>query len=179
MSRRGFLGAASQLGRDNRGTTAIEFALVAMPFLTILFGIIAAGLFFFVTFSMENAVERASRLIRTGQAQLNGMKTDEFKLRVCEHTPGFVDCANKLRVNVQRFTTFAGVVNAQCTDTDGNLIPEPAPTNVPGNAGDVILVTVCYEWELAGYIPFLEVGKMPNGSALIQAATTFRTEPFQ
>jgi hypothetical protein len=39
-------------------------------------------------------------------------------------------------------------------------------------------VTVCYEWELAGKIPFLNLANMANGSALIQASTTFRTEPY-
>ena len=59
--------------RDERGFTAVEFAMVAMPFLMLLFGTIGIGLFFFTTFSLENAVEQASRQIRTGQAQLAGM----------------------------------------------------------------------------------------------------------
>jgi Flp pilus assembly protein TadG len=43
---------------DTAGVTAVEFAMVAVPFLMLLFGIITVGLFFFTTFSLENAVER-------------------------------------------------------------------------------------------------------------------------
>jgi hypothetical protein len=41
-----------------------------------------------------------------------------------------------------------------------------------------VLIWVCYEWSLASKIPYLNLGNMGNGSRLIQAATTFRTEPF-
>lgn len=164
--------------RDERGFTAVEFAMVALPFLMLLFGTIAVGLYFFTTFTLENAVEKAARQIRTGQAQTSGKTTAQFKSDVCSFAPGYVDCANKLRVNVAAFSSFGGIVAPSCTDTGGNLIPEPAPTAVPGAAGDVVLVTVCYEWELAGALPFLKLGDMQNGSAMIQASTTFRTEPY-
>lgn len=165
---------------DDRGVTAIEFAMVATPFLMLLFGIIAVGLYFFVTFSLENAVEQAARLIRTGQAQTSTppMTTAQFKTEVCNNAPSFVDCTNNLRVNVVTAGSFSGLTPPSCVDGGGSLIPEPTSANVPGAAGDAVLVTVCYEWELAGKMPFLKLGKMANGSALIQAATTFRTEPY-
>lgn len=163
---------------DQRGVTAVEFAIVAVPFLMMLFGIITVGLFFFTTFSLENAVERAARLIRTGQVQESGMTTEEFKEEVCARAPAYVDCAGKLRVNVQSFASFANIVTPSCVDNGGNLVPPAGTTYSPGDAGEVVLVTVCYEWELAGSLPFLSVGNMPNGSALIQASTTFRTEPY-
>jgi Flp pilus assembly protein TadG len=163
---------------DEGGVTAIEFAMVAVPFLMLLFGIITVGLFFFTTFSLENAVERAARLIRTGQVQESGMTADQFKQEVCEHAPAYVDCAGKMRVNVQNFTNFANVATPSCVDNGGNLVPPAGTSYSPGGSGEVVLVTVCYEWELAGNMPFLTVGSMSNGSALIQASTTFRTEPY-
>ena len=168
-----------RLRDDESGVTAIEFGMVAVPFLMFVFGIISLGLFFFVTFSLENGVEQAARLVRTGQAQTANMTTDEFKQRVCDQLPTFVDCTNKLRVSVVEFTTFAGISEPQCTDAGGSLIPEGAAANVPGAAGQVVLVTACYEWGLAGEMPFLKLGNMGNGAALIRASTTFRTEPFE
>jgi Flp pilus assembly protein TadG len=163
---------------DQSGFTAVEFAMVALPFLMLLFGIIAIGLFFFTTFSLENAVEGAARLIRTGQAQENGMTADQFKQEVCNRAPSFVDCTGKMRVNVQNFTDFGNIVTPSCVDSGGNLLPPNGTNYSLGGSGEVVLVTVCYEWELAAKIPFLSVGNMPNGSALIQASTTFRTEPY-
>ncbi len=163
---------------DQRGAMAIEFAMVVMPFVTLLFGTIAVGMYYFVTFSLENAVEQAARQIRTGQAQLANMTKNQFKSNVCGKAPGFIDCTNYLRVNVIEYTDFASVASPTCLDQQGKLINDPADDPVPGDAGNVVLVIVCYEWKLAGMLPFLKLGSMNNGSSLIQAATTFRTEPF-
>jgi Flp pilus assembly protein TadG len=171
---------ASRFYRDENGFTAVEFAMVSMPFLMLLFGTIAVGLFFFTTFSLENAVEKASRQIRTGQAQTAGKTTSQFKADVCALAPSFVDCTSNLRVNVVSSASFSGAAGSigSCVDGGGALIPDPTPTTVPGAAGDVVLVTVCYEWEMTKILPFIDLGNMGSGSRLIQASTTFRTEPY-
>lgn len=165
--------------RDRSGTTAIEFAFVAGPFLMLLFGILGVGLYFFTTFSLENAVEQTGRLIRTGQVQQGGMTAEQFKEKVCELAPAFVDCVGKLRVNVLNFPDSAAIgpgTTPQCLDSGGNLAD--ATSYAPGEADQVVLIWVCYEWALANKIPYLNLGDMANGSRLIQAATTFRTEPY-
>jgi Flp pilus assembly pilin Flp len=177
-ARSGAARSVGALGADDRGATAIEFAMVAVPFLMLAFGIIAVGLYFFTTFALENAVEQTARLIRTGQAQESGMTKDQFKQEVCSRAPGYVDCDGKLRVNVQSWAEFANIAPPSCTDAGGDLVPKEGTSYRPGAASEVVLVTVCYEWELADKIPFLKLGNMANGSALIQAATTFRTEPY-
>ena len=166
-------------GCDLSGTTAIEFAFVAGPFLMLLFGIMVVGLFFFTTFSLENAVERTGRLIRTGQVQQGGMTEQQFKEKVCELTPAFVDCVNKLRVNVLNFPDSEAIGPAtipQCLDAGGNL--SDVTTYAPGDADQVVLIWVCFEWSVASKLPYINLGNMSNGSRLIQAATTFRTEPY-
>ena len=170
---------ASRLAKDTRGVTAIEFAAVGPPFLAMLFGILAVALFFFTTFSLENAVEQAERMIRTGQVQKDGLSADDFKAEVCKHVAPYVKCDSKMRVNVDSYQSFGDVVTPSCTDSGGNLIPPAETLFRTGASSEVVLVTVCYEWELAGKIPFLQVGDMANGSALIQASTTFRTEPYE
>jgi len=166
--------------RNEDGFTAVEFGMVAMPFMMLLFGTIAVGLFFFTTFSLENAVEKAARQIRTGQAQMADRTTTQFKQDVCDQAPAFIDCAGKLRVQVISNPSFSGAAGAitPCIDSGGDLIPDPANKDVPGDAGDVVLVTVCYEWDMTKVLPFLDLGNMGNGSRLNQASTTFRTEPY-
>jgi hypothetical protein len=164
---------------DRSGTTAIEFAFVAGPFLMLLFGILGVGLYFFTTFSLENAVEQTGRLIRTGQVQQGGMTAEQFKQQVCDLAPAFVDCVNKLRVNVLNYPDSAAIGPGsipECLDAGGNL--SSVTTFTPGEADQVVLIWVCYEWALANKIPYLNLGNMANGSRLIQAATTFRTEPY-
>jgi Flp pilus assembly protein TadG len=175
-------GPIEVLRRDERGVTAVEFGFVAMPFLMMLFGIIAVGLFFFTTFSLENAVEQASRPLRTGEALTSvPVKTKEqFKQDVCNLMYGMIDCTGKLRVNVQQYNVGDAIVPPACIDAGGSLVGDPAdPTNnVPGAANKIMLVTACLQWDLAGKIPFLTLTSMSNGAALIQASTTFKIEPF-
>lgn len=163
---------------DETGATAIEFALVSLPFLMLLFGIIAVGLFFFTTFSTENAVEQASRPIRTGEAQAAGLTKDQFKTNVCSFLPAYVDCLNKLRVNVQSYNVGQAIVAPACIDAGGALVPPAGTPFAMGAQNQIMLVTACLEWTLAGQIPFLTIGTMANGAALIQASTTFKIEPY-
>jgi Flp pilus assembly pilin Flp len=169
---------------DVSGVTAVEFGMVAWPFIVMLFGIIAVGLYFFTTFALENAVEQASRLLRTGQAQTAnngaGITSTQFKTKVCEFLPGFIDC-NKVQVNVKSFPDTTNITPAElptCLGADGNLSGVTEYT--PGGASEVVLVWVCYEWELAGKVAnsWFSLGDMSNGSRLIQATTVFRTEPY-
>lgn len=179
LPRRPVVLPAGEWLRDSRGTTAIEFAMVGLPFFMLLLGTITVGLFFFTTFTLENAVEQASRLIRVGEVQQSGMNATQFKQEVCNHVPAFIDCDGKMRVNVQSYSDFAYIITPSCTDAEGGLI---APEDTAYNAGassDVVLVTVCYEWDLAGQLPFIELGSMSSGAALIQASSTFRTEPYE
>ena len=173
-----------RFGRDTCGTTAVEFGLVGVPFLMMCFGVITTGLHFLTLYSLENAVDRAGRLIRTGQAQQSNMTVSAFKNQICSQVASYMDCQNKLKVHVQSWTDFASVVPKACLDSGGNLAGSSgaATDNIgdsSGGAGAVVLITSCYEWELAAHLPFLRLGKMGNGSALIQASTTFRTEPYQ
>jgi Flp pilus assembly protein TadG len=144
-----------------------------------MFGIIAVGLHFFAVFSLENAVEQASRPIRTGQAQQAGMTKEQFKQSVCDLSPSIMKC-DLMRVSVVEAVGSSPVIPS-CTDAGGNLVPPPpttAPNPNPAPSVNVV-VTVCYEWELPGTIPFLKIGSMSNGSSLLQASTSFKTEPYQ
>lgn len=175
---------------DDRGTTAVEFAMVIGPFLFLLFGIISTGFYFFIVFSLEHAVESAARVIRTGQAQSqtpNPMTVSEFKNLICAKLPPFMDCTggtNKIRVNVQSFAGYAAIAPPACVDGSGNLIPDASQVYNPGGASIPVLVSVCYEWEMSQ--AFLNVpywisptkSKMNNGSTMIQASTAFTTEPY-
>ena len=195
---RGHTKLLGRLRRNEDGTTAIEFGFVAAPFFMLLFGIISIGFYYFTLFSLENAVEEASRLMRTGQAQ-NGtftggtagtpMTAAQFKTLVCGKLPPYMSCAtaaNKVRVQVQNFNNFAAVTIPSCVDGGGALIDDNSAAFAPGAASTVTLVTVCYEWELPNAMPkdwWLRpqqgnANTLSNGSSLMQAATTFVTEPF-
>ena len=172
---------------DQSGFTAVEFALVALPFVALLFGTISVCLYFFTNFTMENAVWQASRAIRTGQFQqgqgaYSGMATSEdrkkaFKQALCAKAPPYIDC-NKAIIMVQSNSGGFGSITQPVCATDGTMIDQSKAEFNAGGASSVVLVTVCYPWSFGGRLPFISLNNMKDGSLLIQASVAFRTEPF-
>ena len=67
--------------RHQKGAAAVEFALVATPFLALLFAIIESALVFFAGQMLESAASDAGRMIMTGQAQLERGDFQKHDLR--------------------------------------------------------------------------------------------------
>jgi len=168
---------------DERGATAIEFGLVAMPFFMFVFGIIGIGLHYFTGSTLEHSVTAASRKIRTGQAQTGGMTVKQFKDTVLEQSGRFIQ-DDKLVIHLQTEKNWSEITPVKCLTADGKMRP-PTGSGTDkigqhaGGASDVVLITVCYEWELASVFWPLNLSDMASGAALLRAATTFRTEPYQ
>ncbi len=179
---------AARIGRNTDGFTAVEFALVIGPFLALLFAIMEVALVYFATFSLENATEQASRLIRTGQAQ--GFSASDFKNAVCDRVPVFMSCDDDMVVDVRTFPNLAAAAAGapDAVDDDKNLIDGFEQYNT-GGGGSIVLVNVYYHWKLFNALPdlgllltggkhSLGLGNLADGSRLITAATVFKNEPF-
>ncbi len=177
--------------KNNDGATAIEFAIVAGPFLAFIFGIITIGLHYLSTNSLEKAVYDASRQIRTGQAQQSGMTAKQFKDLVCNMSSPHLDCA-KLQVHLASYDNWSDVTPPSCINTTTKDLSSGISGTSPisgsvGGASKKVLVTVCYDWTLAKYLPFLlhdehgtaRFSPLKSGGMLMQAAAIFQTEPYE
>lgn len=161
--------------RDSRGATAIEFGIVAAPFFALMIAIIEVSLVYFANFNLENAVDQAGRLIRTGQAQQQGFSQGQFIQSICDNVSIMPGCASALQVDVKKFENFSGITLDEPLNGDGELRDDFGFD--PGNGGDVVVVRAFYEWDLIAAVPG-GLGNMANGSRLLVATTTFRNEPF-
>lgn len=186
------IGAFGQRFRKSReGVTAVEFGLVALPFLLFVLGIMAVGLQFFTINALDNAVETAARKIRTGEAQRAGMTLGEFKELVCDSGGHYIgsNCEH-VYVHVQSASNWAAIEPTACA-AGGSMTPQSNTTadlaDSSGGAEQVVLVTVCYDWRLPITFPYLQYMMMRpadgvplnSGGSLIQSAATFRTEPYE
>ncbi|GBE44811.1 TadE-like protein [bacterium BMS3Bbin10] len=170
--KRGFL---RRFRADSSGVTAIEFGIVAAPFFALMVALIEVSLVFFANFTLENAVDKASRLIRTGQAQTQGLSEAQFKQSICDGVTGVYDCMGGLKLDVLRFDDFTGINLPDPLDGNGEL-----RTNFsfdPGASSDVVVVRAFYEWNLIANFPG-GLGNMPGGGRLLVATAAFRNEPF-
>src|SRR5262245_23268980 len=78
--------------RQQDGTSAIEFGLVAAPFLALIFAIMETAIVFFAGQTLETAAADGARLIMTGQAQSAGFNQAAFKQAVCAKIYGLFNC---------------------------------------------------------------------------------------
>jgi Flp pilus assembly protein TadG len=169
-----------RFARRQDGSAAVEFALVATPFLALLFAIIESALVFFAGQSLEAAASESGRQIMTGQAQMAGYSQDDFKNKVvCAYLASGVslfDCANKVYVSVKTYSSFSDV-NTNAPITNGQLDTSNLPYQA-GGPGDIVVVQLYYKWPF--YVSLLS-DDLSNlgGDRLLVATAVFRNEPYQ
>lgn len=186
---------AARFAKNNDGVTSIEFAIIALPFFSLIFGIMSMCLFFFVYTSVERGVWDASRDLRTGLLQngggaYNGLNESQlkqaFKDKVCSRMPTMIqfDCSSNMRVIVQSYgSNNAGISAPTCTATSGGTTTMITDANSSASYGDqneVVMVTACYSWTYAKNLPIFSLPQtVSDGSYVMQASATFRNEPFR
>ncbi len=166
-----------KLARRNDGAAAVEFALVAAPFLALVFAIMETAIVFFAGQALETAVADTSRLIMTGQAQTQGFTQQKFKDAVCAKIYGLFNCADGVYVDVKTYSAFSNIDLTKPIDSNGNLVNNF--TYQPGGPGDIVVVRLMYQWPVYVSLLGLNIGDMSGGKRLIVATAAFRNEPYQ
>lgn len=169
--------------RDSKGATAVEFGLIATPFLAILAALIQTFLLFFAQSQLENAVRASARQILTGQVQTQDAGLSQavaiaaFHQTVCNNGTSLFTCSG-LMVDVQVANNWSSANAGMPTltyDSHGN-VNNTWQFN-PGSAGDIVIVRVMYLWPVFfGPIAF-NLANQPNGTRLIMASAAFQNEP--
>ncbi len=187
-----------RLLRAQDGATAVEFGLVALPFLMVLFAILETAFVFFAQQALENAAAVAGRLVMTGNAQANQVSTgqpmtaSDFKTAACAAIAGFFNCSSNLIVDVQTYSSFATANSSSATsaplDSKGVLTVDPTNPNFNmGGPGDIVVVRLMYQWPVWVTLPGLtspQFMNMASGSGkplsgrLLIATSVFVNEPY-
>jgi len=91
-----------------RGSTAVEFAMVAMPFFFMMFAVLELAFVFVLDSVLENAVIETGRLVRTGQAESQGFNATQFKTSMCGRMSIFSsDCMAERLSSSKRYFLFS------------------------------------------------------------------------
>jgi Flp pilus assembly protein TadG len=169
--------AARRFAQHQDGTAAIEFALVAVPFLALLFAILETALVFFAGQTLESAASFAGRLVMTGQAQTAGYSQDDFKTQVCNFLTGAMfNCSNGVYVDVKTYTNF-GSVNTASPIVNGQFDSTKIAYN-PGTQGSIVVVTLYYQWPIYVSLLGLNLSNLNGNNRLLVATSVFRNEPY-
>lgn len=162
--------------KDTEGATAIEFGLLAVPFVFFVVGIIELALMNAAGFVMQGAVSDAARLIRTGQIQQSeeGNPEDLFYEALCDHAGMMLDCS-RLQYTVEPLDAFA---NAEDFDLDeeGNLLDTQFD---PGGVRDVVMIRTVYRYRLLTPLIGEFFSNYPGNVRLLMSTIVLETEPYE
>lgn len=166
---------AGRLLRSSDGSAAVEFGMVALPFLLMMFAILEIGLVFVTDSVLENATIETGRLVRTGQASAQAMDAAAFKTSLCGRMSIFApDCASRATVDVRVIPQFA---TAPPDPMAGGSFDEGVLTYANGAPGDLVLVRVWYRQPLLTTFLAQGLSRLDDGAAMLTATTAFRNEP--
>jgi Flp pilus assembly protein TadG len=164
--------------RCNSAASAVEFALIAAPFVALLVAILQTALVFFASRVLDETAEQASRYIFTGQAQTAGMTQSQFAAYLCQKASTLFGC-NNFMINVQNYSSFASANTSTPTltfDSSGAVTNQWAWS--PGSPGDIVIVQVMYQWPvMMGPLGF-NLANLANGNRLLISTVAFKSEPF-
>ena len=139
----------SQRRRGESGASAVEFALVLVPFLILVFGVIQFGYYFFSMQTGTYAVQQGVRRISVGDCTSNAALKTYLKNRLGAST-----------------TSTASALSPTVTYTkasDGTTYSDPTT----GNVGDSVKLTLSFP-TLNFHFPLIPT---PNGGTVTRSST--------
>lgn len=162
-----------------KGSAAIEFAMVAPVFFLFLFGIIETGIIFFGSAMLQNATDDTARQIRTGQLQ-GALTSEQLVAQVCSEVAGLIsssDCTANLQIDLRAYSTFGASSYPSVTKSDGTI--DPAKLKVDKAADcSVVLFRSFYPWKIITPMMSALLANTTTGFYVLSSSAAFRTEPY-
>ncbi len=162
--------------RQEEAGSAVEFGLLAAPFIAGLLAILQTGLVFFAGQTLETAAATSARLIFTGQAQLNGWTAAQFKAQVCDQIQGIFNCSSGVSVDVETYPSFSAV-NLGLPVSNGTFNASALGYN-PGGPGDIVMLRLYYQYPVFANLLGFNLSNLNGGYDLFAATAVFKNEPY-
>jgi Flp pilus assembly protein TadG len=176
--------SSRQFALCRKGAAALEFALIAAPFLALLVALFQTAVVFFAGRVLDEVTEEASRYILTGQAQQANMTQAQFQNYLCTGTntatlvSTLFNC-NNLMINVENYSDFSSAsVTTPTLTYNGSGAVSNTWSYSPGTPGSIVVVQVMYQWPIVlGPLGF-NLSNLANGDRLLISTAVFKTEPY-
>ncbi|MEJ5020814.1 TadE/TadG family type IV pilus assembly protein [Ochrobactrum vermis] len=167
-----------RFARAQNGVAAVEFALLIVPFLIIVFATIEVGVSFAARQVISNATETVARRLQTGQIRGTVISEESLRTELCQQMQFMVakDCPN-LSFNLGTYEGFNAVPTDQILDSEGKL----TRAGITGTSGTSTInqLNVVYAWPVLTNILYLiESPHAAGGTMPLFATLTWQNEPF-
>jgi Flp pilus assembly protein TadG len=161
--------------KDRKGSAAIEFAILALPFFVVIFAIAEIAVMYFVESGLDAAVHKAVRQVRVGVAETGNWNSAKFKEVVCSELSFSFGCSTELKVRAIVVTDMASVSRISPI-TNGNL--NVAEDFDLGDSGSYVLVQAFLPWDPVFKLYPIASARLSNGSYVLGSSELIKNEPF-
>ena len=162
--------------KNEDGSTAVEFALIGIPFIFMVIGIIEMALMFTSQRLLEASTNEASRLIRTGAVQQGG-GVDAFEDELCYFANLLMAC-DEIQYQVESVDSFQDAQDFPDAsfDDEGNLNNQGFDA---GGVSDVVLIRVAYKYPIKTPMMQLILSNNNDGNRILLSTVVLQTEPYE
>jgi Flp pilus assembly protein TadG len=170
---------------DRSGSTAIEFAALALPFSMLVFAILESCIAFAGQEVMANATDDVARQLRTGQVR--SITAPDLKAMICARLEVMVssDCPNQMIVDLQQYATFQdaaavgfAIVNGEIKPTRNRQVISTDFSVTTGGASSINMLRVFYKWPVMTDFVSKWMANLNDGKTLHFTSITWQNEPF-
>lgn len=144
-----------RIAQDSRGATAVEFAMVAVPFFGLILLILQVGLYHFSIQSLDYATRLAGRQVMTGQVPTTITSASGFKTAlICPKVFWTISCGDVV-VNAYRVGTTSNAadssgiyafVNSAAKSLNAPQTDAAKQSFCLGGPGDYVFIDVAYPY---------------------------------
>lgn len=180
------------LGKNDKGSTIIEFAFIAPLLAMFLVAFIEFGMIMFSSILMESGLRDASRFGITGRVITGATRLESIVQIIADRTIGLIDMT-AVQIDVLVYPNFANVgagedfvdgnanatydVGETYTDSNGNgTWDSDIGVAGAGGTGDVVLYRISYDWPLL--TPFASRFIGSGATFPLKASIAVRNEPW-
>ncbi|MBX3578257.1 MAG: pilus assembly protein [Rhizobiaceae bacterium] len=165
--------------RDRRGSTAIEFTMLAIPFSLLVFAILESCISFAGQQVMANVTDDIARQLRTGQIRRTQITETSLKALICNRLEVVVSkgCPG-LVVDLREFPNFAAAAAVKIKFTANRDLDTTGFAVTPGPSLSKNMLRVFYKWPVMTDFLRKSMSNLKDGKTLHFASVTWQNEPF-
>jgi len=172
--------------RDRDGATAIEFAMLAIPFFLLTFAILESCISLTATQIVSNSADEVARQFRTGQLRPdpkdanNQQLAAKVKDAVCKQLEMMVSrgCPG-LAIDLRTFVNFADAANLRTKLTAAGDLDTTGFAIKPGGPEERNILRVYYKWPVITDFMRASMSNLKGGYILQTGTAIWQNEPFQ
>jgi Flp pilus assembly protein TadG len=178
-ARRKPLGLIRRFSRARNGSVSIEFAIMATPFLALMFAIVESGIGIGTQQLISSAVDQVAREVRTGRIDKTGLTGKQLHDKICAKISLMApEGCPDLIVDLNNYQSFVHVPRKLPIASNGDIRLKGLKVN-PGGPGTINHMRVFYKLPVMTDFLRKSMSNLPGGKTLLYYSATWRNEAYE